>query len=281
MVKSLSYHRGFVAIEVEDRGLRWVSLYTDRMEHLWSSSEARYVEFNWSSQNSIAVRLCDGPCYNVNWQRVQVFDPSTGRSWNSSEARLVRFWWSPQGRLALVLWLSPCPDYTKHWMELYDPASDRSWRTGYRGFIYASWSPSDELAAVVRDGRGYHLEVLDRHLVRRWSSGPARAVDFGWSPEGRLVLRMELNDTQVLLLRDGDSVRALARGGEIHYAWSEKGDLVYSVDGEVRSLHFLRTQVTWLLMLAAGAILLILSWIRLRRSAELSGAPEANATGTM
>jgi len=167
----------------------------------------------------------------------------------------------------VVLWLSPCPDYSKHWMELYDPSSGRSWRTEYRGFVYAEWSPTGEIAAVVRDERGYHLEVLDDHLNLRWSSPPARVVDFGWSVDGRLAVRLELNDTKVLLLRDGDSVEELARVDEIHYAWSEDGDLVYSVGGEIRSVRFPRT-LTWVVVLIIGLALVVLAKVvGMRRSA--------------
>ncbi len=272
MVRSLSYHGRFVAAEVEDGGLRWISLYTEDMEHLWSSSKARYLEFNWSSSSAIAVRLCEGPCYNVNWQRVQVYDPSTGRAWNSSEARFVRFRWSPQGKLAVVLWLSPCPDYSKHWMELYDPTSGESWKTEYRGFIYAEWSPKGEIAAVVRDESGYHLEVLDDHLNLRWSSPSARVVDFKWSADGRLAVRLEFDDKKVLLLRDGGSVQELARGSEIHYAWSEGGNLVYSVGGEIRSVRFPHI-TTWVVMLLLGIALIVLAGVvGSRRSA--GGAKE-------
>ncbi|GEM_PF-2313606 len=269
-VNFLSYHDGFIAAEVEERGLRWVNVYTEDMHLVWSSAKARFVEFNWSSSGAIAVRLCDGPCYNVNWQRVQVYDPATGRSWNSSEARFVRFQWSSNGKLAVVLWLTPCPDYSKHWMELYDPSSGQSWRTEYRGFIYAQWSPSGEIAAVVRDERGYHLEVLDDHLKLKWSSPPARVVDFEWSKDGKLLVRLEFNGTKVLLLRNGDSVEELARGREIHYAWSDDGNLVYSVGGKIRSVRFSRLP-GWIVMLLAGAALMILAKV-VRRSSE--GAQE-------
>ncbi len=268
LVNRLSYYDGFIAAEVEGEGLRWVNLYTEDMRLVWSSAKARFVEFNWSSSGAIAVRLCDGPCYNVNWQRVQVYDPTTGRSWNSSGARLVRFQWSNQGKLAVVLWLSPCPDYSKHWMELYDPSSGQGWKTEYRGFVYAQWSPSEEIAAVVRDERGYHLEVLDDHLNLRWSSPPARVVDFEWSVDGKLAVRLEFNDTKVLLLRNGDSVEELARGREIHYAWSDDGNLAYSVGGEIRSVRFSHIP-SWVVMLLAGAALIILAKVvSLRRSSE-------------
>ncbi len=267
IVSSLSYHDGFIAVEVEGQGLRWINLYTEDMRPVWSSAKARFVEFNWSSSSAIAVRLCQGPCYNVNWQRVQVYDPATGHSWNSSEARLVRFRWSPQGKLAVVLWLSPCPDYSKHWMELYDPTSGRSWKTEYRGFVYAEWSPKGEIAAVVRDESGYHLEVLDDHLNLKWSSSSARVVDFEWSVDGRLAVRLEFNDTKVLLLRDGSSVEELARGSEIHYAWSEDGDLVYSVGGEIRSVRFPHI-TTWVVVLLLGIALVVLARVvSSRRSA--------------
>ncbi len=257
-VNSLSYHDGLIAAEVEGEGLRWVNLYTEDMHLVWSSAKARFVEFNWSSSGAIAVKLCDGPCYNVNWQKVQVYDPSTGRSWNSSEARFVRFQWSSQGRLAVVLWLSPCPDYSEHWMEMYDPSSGKSWKTGYRGFVYARWSPKGEVAAVVRDDMGYHLEVLDDQLNLRWSSPPAKVVDFEWSVDGKLVVRLEFNDTKVLLLRTGDTVEELARGTDVHYAWSENGNLVYSVGGEIRSVRFSNIPA-WVIMLAAGIALMALA----------------------
>ncbi|MDK2372649.1 MAG: hypothetical protein QI197_04655 [Candidatus Korarchaeota archaeon] len=271
-INSLSYRGGFIAAELEERGLRWVNLYNEEMRLLWSSSKARFVEFNWSSSGAIAVRLCDGPCYNVNWQRVQVYDPSTGNSWNSSEARFVRFQWSSYGKLAVVLWLSPCPDYSKHWMELYDPSSDQSWMTDYRGFVYAQWSPLGEIAAVVRDEDGYHLEVLDDQLNLRWSSPPAQVVDFKWSTDGKLIVKLEINGTNVLLLRYGDSVEELARGGEIHYAWSDDGNLVYSVGGEIRSLRFSHPP-GWMVVLLVGAALIISAMVaRFRRSSE--GAQE-------
>ncbi len=267
-VNSLSYHDGFIAAEVEGGGLRWVNLYTEGMHLIWTSAKARFVEFNWSSSGAIAVRLCDGPCYNVNWQRVQVYNPATGRSWNSSEARFVRFQWSNQGKLAVVLWLSPCPDYSKHWMELYDPSSDQSWKTQYRGFVYARWSPRGEVAAVVRDERGYHLEVLDDYLNLKWSSPPAKVVDFEWSVDGKLAVRLEFNDTKVLLLRNGDSVEELARGRDIHYAWSEDGNLVYSVGGEIRCVKFPHIP-GWAVMLLAGIALMALAKVvSLRRSSK-------------
>ncbi len=271
-INSLSYHGGFIAAELEGGGLKWINLYNEEMRLLWSLSKARFVEFNWSSSGAIAVRLCDGPCYNVNWQRVQVYDPLTGNSWNSSEARFVRFQWSDQGKLAVVLWLSPCPDYSKHWMELYDPSSDQSWKTDYRGFVYAQWSSSGEIAAVVRDENGYHLEVLDDRLNLRWSSPPARVVDFEWSRDGKLLVRLEFNDTKVLLLRSGDSVEELARGREIHYAWSDDGNLVYSVGGEIRSLRFSHPP-GWIVVLLVSAALIISAKVaRFRRSSE--GAQE-------
>lgn len=246
LVRSLSYHKGFVAVEVEENGLRWINLYTEDLQKIWSSSKARYSEYNWSSLGSIAVRLCDGPCYNVNWQRIQVYDPKTGSLWNSSKARFVRGWWSPKGELALVLWLSPCPDYSKHWMEAYDPATGRSWRTDYRGFVYARWSPEanekgkggEEIAAVVRDERGYHLEILDDELREIWESQPAQVVDFKWSRDGKLAVRLELNGTEVLLLRHEGKVEKLAEGRDIKYAWSETGDLAYSMGNEVKVVRF-------------------------------------------
>ncbi len=261
-IDTISYHGKFIAVQLENNGLTWVNLYTDDMRRIWSSSKARFVEFNWSSTGSLAVRLCKGPCYNVNWQRVQVYDPLSGRSWNSSEARFVKFWWSQRGKLAVVLWLSPCPDYSKHWMELYDPSTGKSYRSEMRGFVYAKWSPKGELAAVVADENGYHLEILDDKLSVTWRTPDATGLDFKWSEEGRLAVRLEHNGTKTLLLRDGNEVMKLAEGTNVHYAWSNEGDLVYSVDGEVKVLKFQRAALIWFVPPIAALLLILVFVVR-------------------
>ncbi len=258
--KAISYHGNLIAVEMEDRGLRWIDLYNENMKLLWTSSKARFIEFNWSSTGSLAVKLCEGFCYNVNWQRVQVYDPATGRNWSSSEARFAKFQWSPRGELAVVLWLSPCPDYSKHWIELYDPSTGRSEKSEMRGFIYAHWLPQEKLASIVVGKDGYHLEVLNSELKLEWRSQSASVTDFKVSKEGKIAVRLELNGTQVLILWDGKSAREVARGSDIHYDWSEDGNLAYTVGGKIGIIKFgsIASSKGYLLAISISIILLIL-----------------------
>ncbi len=255
VIDEVDAHNGLVAVVYVKGGLKQVVVYRDSRA-LWSSAMYRYLEFNWSSKGVLSVRLCEGPCYNMNRQMVQVFDPYTMLTWNSSEGRFARFWWSSRGKLAVVIWKSPCGDYSEHWIEVYDPSTGRSGRSEIKGYLYVTWSPDGSLiAATVKGEKGYYVEVLDSNLNKLWSSYEAGIADFKWSKDGKLAVRLQENGTQWLEVYARGITWRSERAKEIRYDWSEDGRLIYSLDGELRTEGFLEPD---LMILALSAVILLI-----------------------
>ncbi len=262
LIEDIDAHEDLIAVVYSKDGLKQLVVYRDSRV-LWSSAKYRYLEYNWSSRGALAVRLCDGPCYNMNRQMVQVFDPLSMVSWNSSEGRLARFWWSSSGKLAVVIWKSPCGDYSEHWIEVYDPITGRTSRSEKKGYLYVIWSPDGRLlAATVKGDRGYYVEVLDSRLNKLWSSYEAGIADFKWSKDGKLAVRLQENGTQWIEAYVRGTTWRSERAKEVRYDWTEDGRLVYSLNGELRMEGFLTPDLIFLLI--AVVILLIIAVVSVK-----------------
>ncbi len=263
LIEGLDSHNGLVAVVYEEDGLRWLELFKGPKK-IWTSGKARYIEFNWSSRGDLAVRLCNGPCYNLNEQRVQVFSPSTMVSWNSSVGRLARFRWSPKGKIAVVIWRSPCGDYSEHWVEVYDSLTHEARRSVKKGYLFVSWSPSGNyLAATVKGDQGYYVELLDEGLNTLWSSQEAVVADFKWSKNDWLAVRLSSDGVQWLEAYINGYEWRSENATRMEYDWDEGGELVYSVNDVVKVERFSIDILPKFITLAIVLIIIVALSVRL------------------
>ncbi len=268
--KQVSWHGNYIAVLMEDEGLFWIDIYSEpNLERIMSSDKGGYLEYSWSKDGKLAVRLCSGPCYDVNWQVIQVLDPASNKTWRSSEAGFIKPSWSPEGKLAIVIWPSSDSDYNEHWIELYDPVIGRTLKTRKKGYMFAKWSPDGKkLAAMVRCNKGFYVEVLDDKLEVLWNSSIGQVTVFKWSNDGKIAVRVERDGREWLEIYTGSTTWRSEEAPEVAFNWSEGGNLAYVAGQELSVVKFggitSQTIVESVLIAMLGVCLLLIALIRYR-----------------